>query len=370
MYGPRIGGGGLGRYVEELVGHLPIKYPQNKYVLFLGKDNFAAAPAQSPFEKRLVDIPWYSWEEQVSLPPKLREAKVDLMHFPHWNVPLFYNDPFVVTIHDTILLEDKNSARATLQSPLMHALKTVAFRAVIEHAVHASKAIITVSNSAKAGILKYFRVNPEKIKVIYHGVTIPQSGSGVSLEAIGVRSPYFLVVGNAYPHKNIPVVLEAFSRLLNYRPETQLVIAGKYDGFAKLLALKAQSLGIPDPNLRFIHIPTDQELGALYRHCSALLFPSLIEGFGWPPLEATLVGRPVLASNIPVMREILGAGEWLLPTNDPISWCNAMLSRLDSPHSFSGDISLIKKRAMGYNWSDTGLKTSELYLSCVKRKLA
>jgi len=103
MYGPKQGG--LGRYVEQLVLELEKIDNQNEFVIFLRADNWNEyTPSKPNFKKVLANISWYGWQEQFKLTPIIKKEKVDLMHFPHWNIPLFYNDPFIVTIHDLILL--------------------------------------------------------------------------------------------------------------------------------------------------------------------------------------------------------------------------------------------------------------------------
>ena len=116
-FGPRVGGGGLGRYVSELVNHLQEIDHDNEYVIFLKKENFHEFVVKGPnFSKRLLDVPWYSAAEQYVVPKEVALAKVHFMHYPHWNVPLFSSTPFIVTIHDLILLDDPQSARSTTSS--------------------------------------------------------------------------------------------------------------------------------------------------------------------------------------------------------------------------------------------------------------
>src|SRR3989338_10747098 len=90
MFGPRIGGGGLGRYVASLVNELQEIDAQNEYVIFLKKENFHDfIIKRKNFSKRLVDIPWYSVKEQFAFPKEIMLSGVQLMHYPHWNVPLW-----------------------------------------------------------------------------------------------------------------------------------------------------------------------------------------------------------------------------------------------------------------------------------------
>src|SRR5258708_3370943 len=98
-------GKGLGRYTSELISHLEKIDNGNDYVIFLRASNFKSYVPKNPrFTKVLAEFPWYTWSEQVRYPKLLNSHMLDLMHFPHFNVPFFYRKPFVVTVHDLILL--------------------------------------------------------------------------------------------------------------------------------------------------------------------------------------------------------------------------------------------------------------------------
>lgn len=98
MYGPAVGGGGLGRYVEELLTAIAQQHSQHRFVLFLKKENFEHSSIPSSFTKVLANIHWYSLAEQLFLPWMIDRQKLDLIHFPHWNVPLFTH---AVYCHDS-----------------------------------------------------------------------------------------------------------------------------------------------------------------------------------------------------------------------------------------------------------------------------
>src|SRR5262245_38713282 len=95
LYGPQQGG--LGRYVEQLILHLEkLETTGIEFVIFLRRKNWDSySPARPNFRKVLADIPWYGWKEQMLLPRIFHNEKLDLLHVPHWNVPLSYNEPFI-----------------------------------------------------------------------------------------------------------------------------------------------------------------------------------------------------------------------------------------------------------------------------------
>lgn len=357
MYGPRIGGGGIGRYVASLVNHLQEVDSDNEYVIFLRKENFHDfIVKKGNFTKRLVDVPWYSWHEQRQMPKEIVLSKVQLMHYPHWNVPIWCRVPFVVTIHDLILLEDEKAAKATTRHPFIHGVKMAAFRHILEHAVLKSRHIVTVSSATKRSITNHFRIQPQKVSVVYNGLTPPEAGKGIDLATLGVRDAYVLYVGNAYTHKNLEVLIDALKTV-----DTQLVIAGKFDKFSEKLKAYAEERGVAH-KIRFLHAPTDAEIGALYRGAALFVFPSRIEGFGFPPLEAMSCGTPVAASDIPALREVLKDAPQYVRPDDVAGWAAVMRHALDKPEAWKEMVKTGEKVAAHYSWKDAAQKTKDIYL--------
>lgn len=369
FFGPRVGGGGLGRYVAELVQALARLDRTNHYVVFLKKDNFADFVPPAPnWEKRLVDVHWYTAAEQLVMPREIALAKVDIMHFPHWNVPLRCPVPFVVTIHDLILLEDPKSARATTRGPLVHAVKTVGFRLVLNNAVKKARHVIAVSEATKRAIIDHLHVPAKKISVVHNGMLQLPDSSHVSLRDLGVVDPYILAVGNAYPHKNLPVALEAFAAIADRHPDLTFVLAGRHDMFVDRLLEEAAELGLEEGRFRTVALPHDDELAALYRHAKMLVFPSRIEGFGWPPLEAMLAETPVLASDIPPHQELLGGHATLLPTDDAGRWAKAMERTLTAPPSAEERLRA-RHHVLRYSWDNAARQVQEVYVTFGGKKL-
>jgi glycosyltransferase involved in cell wall biosynthesis len=367
MYGPRVGGGGLGRYVEELLNHLTARDDGNDYVVFLKKENFHAfSPKNHRVHKVMADFHWYGLSEQLKFPKLIREARVDIMHFPHWNVPLMCPVPFVVTIHDLILLEDPQSARSTTRGPLVHALKTAGFRVNLAHATRRSRHIISVSEVTKRALVNLLGVPARKITTVHHGMRPPLAGDGVSVRALGALEPYLLMVGNSYPHKNHALALQAFARITTLHPEVQLICAGRVDVFAKQIEVEARALGLPPSRFQYVHLPTDEELGALYHHAAGLIFPSRIEGFGWPPLEAMACEVPTLVSDIPIHREILQNFTTYLPLDDVNAWSSALNNLLNHPPSPSVRAAA-RRYAVQFSWEDCAERTRSLILAHCRR---
>ncbi len=370
FYGPRVGGGGLGRYVSELVQALQRVDRENEYVLFLKKENFHECVITAPkFSKRLVDIPWYSAQEQARMPREVRLAKVNLMHFPHWNVPVFSRIPFVVTIHDLILLQDSSSSRATTRNAFVHGLKSIGHRIALEAAVHRSKHIIAISQYTKDSILEHFRVPGRKISVVYNGIRPPVGGESVTLASLGIYGRYFLYVGNRYPHKNLDLLLESFADFCRKDPGIVLVLAGRDDMFTRALQQYARTLGIPSDGLRWIHSPTDAVVARLYTDATLVIAPSRIEGFGIPPLEALSFGTPVAASHASSLPEVLGDAVRYFDPTDASALTRLMHEAVVAPELWATYREKGRRRVAQFSWDITAKAMKEIYQHSADRRL-
>jgi len=259
-----------------------------------------------------VDIPLYSWQEQIKFKKIIDRENVNLMHFPHWNVPLFYNKPFVVTIHDLIMYHYPRQEAST-HGPIVYWFKDLLHRLVLRHAVKAAKQIIVTSEFTKQDVHRTLNVPVEKMTTIYQVPFMKiinnqeTNSKQITNYKLQITKPYVLYVGNAYPHKNLDGLLKAWKIFCEkYGPSYQLVLAGKknffYNKLINHLTIK------PLNNIIFTGYVSDGELSVLYQNASLYVFPSLYEGFGLPPLEAMSYGIPVASSNATCLPEVLGEG--------------------------------------------------------------
>ncbi len=295
---------GLGRYVAELVRYLSYNHREFDFVIFLRKKYFERLKLPKNWKKVCVDIRHYSLFEQIYLPILIKKENPDLVHFPHFNVPIFYTGKFVVTIHD--LLMHKFSIQSTTLNPLFYLMKRLAYRIVFHKAVYSSSLIITPSLSVKQEILRLFRIPDSKIIPIYEGVSkkivLGKISLGKILKKYGINRSYIMYCGNAYPHKNLDFVLEALS-CFDFKKHFDLVLVLPRSVFRKRLEDKVSRLDLLN-RVKILDFVPDEVLASLMKGSLAYLFPSLSEGFGLPGLEALSVGTILLASDISVFREI------------------------------------------------------------------
>lgn len=357
-------GKGLGRYASELIAALERADQTNEYVIFLRKENFDDyAPKNPRFTKALADFPWYGVAEQLRFPALLDRHRLDLAHFPHFNVPILYRKPFVVTVHDLILLSHP-SARATTLGPVAFAVKFFFYRRIIASALRRARRVLTVSDYTKNEILRHFpSVRQDKIDV----TRIAAGSVPVSPDKQRPASPPFaLYVGNAYPHKNLDRLFRAFRLMRMQRPEFTLTLVGDRDYFSSRLEADAQRGGYAD-NVRFFGRATEQELTKLYATASLYVFPSLCEGFGIPPLEAMAAGVPVASSNATAMPEILGDAALFFDPTDERAMADAML-RLASDESLRIELARRgSEQTKRYSWDACASQTLAAYASALRQ---
>jgi len=356
FYGPKQKG--LGRYLQKLIENLEKVDSKNQYVIFLRRDNWHEYRPDNPnFRKVLADCRWYTFKEQILMPLKIRRAKVDLMHFPHFNVPLFYRGPFVVTIHD-LVLKKFPTRRASALGPIRYWLKNLAYRLVIRLAVKKSKKIIAVSHYTKKDILRYFRISPEKIEVVYEGA--PDT-FWTNRKQLNKNKPYLLYVGNAYPHKNLERLILAFQKLTQEeKSDLRLILVGQLDYFYQRLQNQFGEL----PGLIFTDFVSDEELSLIYRRAALYIFPSLGEGFGLPPLEAMAYGLPVVSSKAACLPEILGRAAVYFNPEDIEEMSEKIKLVLKNKSLQQKLISQGFEKIKEYSWPKMAQETLAIYQNC------
>ncbi|MDA3802670.1 MAG: glycosyltransferase family 1 protein [Patescibacteria group bacterium] len=387
FYGPV--GKGLGRYTQEVVDNIIEQNRDDKssnftYVVFLSPANYDTLNVLEgdKVEKVKTNCPWYSVKEQIMMPYYLYKAKLDLVHIPHFNVPIFYFKKFVVTIHDLILTRYP-TVRATTKSKLIYFLKNIAYHLVIKSALKRSEKIIAVSNFTKEDIIEEFDIKKDKIKVTYEGITnLSQEKDVKYLEKLELEEKSFLnklppnfifYVGSAYPHKNLETLLNVFSKFKQENYPLKLVLAGKIDYFYKRLKEKAIDLKLYSKGDRenskviFAGHVSDKELQLLYQKAKAFIFPSLYEGFGLPPLEAISNNCLVLSSDKASLPEVIGDGAMYFDPENENDIYNKIKKIEDKELTKilkEKSTEFIKK----YSWSKCASETRNIYLNSINKR--
>lgn len=362
---------GLGRYSLELLKHLLPLDESQKYIILVPEgakfdEEFSAILANRKVPADIVEtgIKYYSISEQTKLPNLISSLKPDLVHFPHFNHPIFYQGKFVITIHDLTLSQ---------YAERRGKLKRYAYSMVISHAAKKAEKILTVSDYVKSDLARTLNISKNKIVTTYNGVDerfcdgVGRQSSEEAMKKYGIEKPYILYVGQWREHKNLIKLVEAFYQIANdvrFQNKIDLVFAGRPDPKFPYLLSKIKELSLQE-SIKFTGFVDDDDLPALYRGAKLFVFPSLSEGFGLPGLEAQACGTPLVASNRSCFTEIFGSGAlYFNPEN--VSDMAEKMSKVLSDKEFSD--SLVKKgikNARKFDWDDVAAKTLEVYREIV-----
>jgi len=295
--------------------------------------------------------------EQLLVPRAARDC--DLLHVPHFNIPLMHRRPLVVSIMDVIHLQSpeyRNSLGSVLYA-----------RPMLAAAARRADHIFTVSNYSKTQIMEALGTAGSKISVIHCGVDarFHQNGnlheSRSAAEVLGVRRPYVLYVGNLKPHKNVVTLLRAFAQLRNAgKIAHSLLIVGDDARWKRSVVNECARLGIRGSTV-FAPYVTPELLPDIYACADLLVMPSTAEGFGLPVLEAMACGTPVLSSNAASLPEVAGDAALYFDPASHEELAAQILHILESSEVRESLRSLGLQRAKKFSWQESVHKHMQIY---------
>jgi len=346
--------GGISRYFNNIIKRLPesftpmlstvnsqnnIELPHHNNLKLLNYNYFRPYRISTILEKQFFNLNYQLKEYDIIHPTYytlLSDRSVSSI-----------KKPKIITIHDMIyeLFENK------IDNSKTH----IAWK---KDAVYAADAIICVSNNTKKDLLNFYPSVESKISVIYEGSEL-EAGDSYGDEAVPEYT-YFIYVGGRTFYKNFIFLIKAFSELVKRNRYIRLCVVGP--PFTKEELKLFVDLKLMDFILYYGYV-TSNHLAKLYRCSVGLVYPSLYEGFGLPPLEAMACGAPVITSNCSSMPEITGDSAILIDPNSLDELIDAMLSI--SQEKVEREI-IIKKglqRADLFNWSHNVDKVVKLYNS-------
>jgi len=346
---------GIGRYIAELLARLDSAPQKNEYVIFLAKDNFEAyTPPAENIVKVKIDIPWYSWQEQLIFPWRLYSYDFDLVHFMHFNVPLLYVNPYVLTIHDLIMTHYPDD-RSTTKTKWLYHFKIFIAKQLVAIAARRAKKILCPSAYTESDLVRFLGISPKKIKITPEAVELIQNNITMTGK-FSKYEPYFLYVGAAYPHKNLEFMCNSFLQF-NTRGDFYLVCVGKIDFFYTRLQRQYHE----KDKIIFLGEVTDKALQELYKKATAFIYPSLIEGFGLPPLEAMAQDVPVIASSESCLPEVLGEAAYYINPHDEADMMKAFFDLSQNKNLRTRLQEQGKRQVALYSWEKTARLTWEVY---------
>ncbi|MBI2196525.1 glycosyltransferase family 4 protein [Candidatus Daviesbacteria bacterium] len=358
---------GVGRYVRNLISNLAALDKKNQYYILLLKKDYDKFKETKNFTKVLADFRWYGFAEQFKLPKLLKELKLDLVHFPHFNVPIFYTGKFVVTIHD-LIHQHRHTIRATRLDPFTSKIKQIGYRKVFKVATNKSQKILVPSKSVKQLLLDEWGIDKERIVVTPEAVDssvleIANEISKVDCEKVlskfKIKQPYLFYVGNAHPHKNVEGLIGAFKELRQKYKSLSLVLSG-YDHYFWQRVKKEN----PYEGIIYTGFVTDEEMVALYKEAETFVMPSFEEGFGIPVLEAMACTCPVVASSAGSLPEVGEEAALYFDPAKPDDMAEKISLVLGSEKLRQKLIEKGLKRYKQFSWRKLAEKTLEVYQKC------
>lgn len=351
---------GVGRYIRNLLINLQKLDKNNQYFIFLLKDTYDTLEYHNNFTKVLASFHWYGVSEQIKFPKLLTKLNLDLMHFPHFNVPFFYQGKFVVTIHD-LIHQHFQMRRATTLDPITYKIKQLGYKLVFKNAISKAVKILVPSNYVKGLLVRQWGINGNEVVVTHEAVDdkIVAIANSLSQKKLKIKSPYIFYVGNAHPHKNIEGLIRVFRDLREKYPHLQLVLTG-YDHYFWQKVMKEYQY----QDIIYTGQVSDEELAALYKNARLFVMPSFEEGFGMPLLEAMAGGCPVVSSNAGSLPEVGGDAALYFDPAD-MRDMGDKIGRVLTDNSLRNN--LIKKgkqRVKVFSWEKLARQTLEVYLQC------
>jgi glycosyltransferase involved in cell wall biosynthesis len=365
---------GVGRYVAELLTALQqlppapdeeVTQPVATAFSLRGRRQLAGllppgvADRSRPLPARLLQRVWarHGWPSVTSL-----MGHVDVFHATNFVLPPTGRAAGVVTVHDLSFL----SLPGTVTSA------SRAYRELVPLSIRRARLVLTPSHAVAGELTAAYGLSPDRVVVTHLGVG-PEWGTAAAPDAalrrlLGLPERYFVFVGNLEPRKNLPLLLDAYRALLAERPDAPgLVLAGPA-GWGPTLDLR----GIPARQLVFTGYRSDRELRSVVAGATALVYPTAYEGFGLPPLEAFAAGVPVIASDLPVVREVVGTGAEtaaLVPAGDATALAAALAHQVDADDPAPAAAAR-RRRAAEFTWSATAAATRSAYVRALGSQLS
>jgi glycosyltransferase involved in cell wall biosynthesis len=348
-----------GTYVVGLLRYLQKIDKVSTYsVLVRSKDKDFWKPSGDNFHVRVADFDNYSLSEQIGFKHYLDELGPDLVHFCMPQQPIFYKGKHVTTFHDLTLIKTYNSDKNWL---VFH-FKQFVGKFVFKRVLKTSKFILAPSKFTKDELLKFDKkLTADKIAIT------PEAADIFESEVMPYKHPfnrYIMYVGQQSDYKNIQRLGDAHQILLQKYPDLGLILVGKLNASAQINKRYFEAKGYK--NIHFTDfIPTPQR-DWLYKNTAAYVFPSLMEGFGLPGLEAMGYGAPVVCSNATCLPEVYDdAAHYFNPldTNDIARAIDDVLSNENLRNNL---IAEGYKQIAKYSWERMAKQTYSVYIDAIR----
>ncbi len=297
---------------------------------------------------------------QLWVPRIVQRHRPDICHFTNSVAPLYCPAPYVVTVHDLSLV----------RHPEWHPRSRRLWMArILRPSIERAAGVLCDSEATREDLVSWIDVDASKVWVVplaprdSFRITESTSNKEAVKARYGLRRPFLLYVGNIEPRKNLSRLLQAF-RLLN-PPEIDLVLAGRRAWLCEEILTEAahpQNAG----KVHLLDYVCEKDLPALYQSALAFVYPSLMEGFGLPVLEAMASGTPVVASNVEPLASLVEDAGWQVGPENIEGWQKAISEAIDEDDKRAEFAAAARKKASQYSWDKVACDT----LRCYERAFA
>jgi len=357
----RIRRSSTGRPLNEIVNHLQKYDRKNKYTILVQADddwqmrapNFTTLPCPFPqFSLNPLNELRFAW--------LLYRLKPDLVHFGMTQQPLLYFGNIITYTHDLTMLY--HVRRGTTPLPI-YWFKMGLYHFQMWWAHRKSKKIITFANKTAKEIAERYPFAKRRLAVTYQA-------PGVAADLTAKKpaqnfGEYIMYQGTAFPHKNLPKLIEAFDIVHQSFPKLNLVLVGPYE--KHYMELEAEAKKHPSaPHIIFARFLPDQESKWTFEHAKLYVTPTLMEGIGLTPLEAMASGTPVISSNASVMPEIYGEGAFYCDARNPQDIADKIATVLTDEKLRQDLIKRGARQVKKYSWDKMAKETLAIYQSMLK----
>jgi glycosyltransferase involved in cell wall biosynthesis len=293
--------------------------------------------------------------EQTYLPFWLGRNKIDLLFAARNVMPLMSPCPAVIAVHSMHLNYEK------LDKPWY---QQIYGKNILRSSAHRADAILAVSEYAGRTYADAYQIPEDRLFVSYEGVK--EFDSADIKSSVPQDNGYLLFVSTLFPHKNLHFLVRVFSLVSKSIPESKLVVVGKdINNTVSRLKDQARRLGIQD-RIEFMGRISDSELSNLYQNAVMFVFPSLVEGFGLPVLEAMAHSVPVVASNRTSLPEVVGDAGIILDPDNEASWVNSIIQLYRDKELHHQLAIKSKQRAAQFTWRNAAQRTFDCFQSVLE----
>jgi glycosyltransferase involved in cell wall biosynthesis len=357
---------GIGRHAYNLLTTLTRLDPDRRYLAYYHpgypntRFNMEVLHERSNVALCPMRLSLYRPSEQLVWPVVLARAGADLFHSPYVLLPVAARVKSVITVHDLIFeRHPEYRPRSYLQK---------FYGPITRLSTKRADVVLTVSEFTRREIQAHYRVGQMRVRVIGNGVDARFRSESDPSRLAAVRERYrlperfVLTVGAGRPHKNVETLVDAFARL-DPSLAPALVIGGERDlRFADGVSARIDAQGLATRVVR-TGLIREVDLPAIYSLAEVFVFPSLVEGFGLPPLEAMACGTPVVAANSPAVSEAVGDAALTFEPRDPCELAAQLANVLTDPTLRATVIRRGTARARQFTWERVARATLQAYAS-------